>query len=80
MLSIGVQPWGYFRKGIFYENLVEHPLATQHLMPTLIRFFVGELVGCGNMFYRIVQLMCGLPLTRRRDDWRSHSILGQVQL
>jgi ubiquitin conjugation factor E4 B len=42
MLSIGVQPWGYFRKGIFYDNLVEHPLAVQHLMPTLVRFFVGE--------------------------------------
>lgn len=42
MLAIGVQPWGYFRKGIFYENLIYHPLATEHLMPTLIRFFIGK--------------------------------------
>jgi ubiquitin conjugation factor E4 B len=42
-LSNGVIPQGYWRKGPLYERLGVHPLSTQYLMPTLIRFFIGEL-------------------------------------
>ena len=52
MLAMGVQPWGYFRHGIFYDNLVEHPLAVKHLMPTLVRFFVDvEMTGGHTQFW-----------------------------
>jgi hypothetical protein len=41
-LSNGVIPQGYWRKGPLFERLSVHPLSTQYLMPTLIRFFIGE--------------------------------------
>lgn len=52
MLAIGCQPHGYFRKGMFYDNLCYHPLATQHLMPTLVRFFIDvEMTGGHTQFW-----------------------------
>lgn len=67
-LSNGVIPQGTWRKGPLFEQLSVHPLSTQYLMPTLIRFFIGE------------SLHGGLADIRRRDDWWSHPILGQIQL
>jgi ubiquitin conjugation factor E4 B len=42
ILAHGLWPMGYWRKGALFDRLSVHPLSTQHLMPTLIRFFIGE--------------------------------------
>jgi ubiquitin conjugation factor E4 B len=41
ILSYGLWPMGYWRKGALYDRLSVHNLSTQYLMPTLIRFFIG---------------------------------------
>jgi ubiquitin conjugation factor E4 B len=52
ILAAGVQPTGYFRRGILYETLIYHPLASHHLMPTLVRFFIDvEITGASTQFY-----------------------------
>lgn len=33
---------GHYRKGPLYDRLNVHPLSTKYLMPSLIRFFIGE--------------------------------------
>lgn len=52
ILAAGVQPTGYFRRGILYETLIYHPLASHYLMPTLVRFFIDvEITGASTQFY-----------------------------
>jgi len=41
-LSNGLYPVGYHRKGPLFDRLSVHPLSTKHLMPVLIRFFIGK--------------------------------------
>ena len=72
-LSNGLIPQGYWRKGPLFDRLDIHPLSTQYLMPTLIRFFIGENSSSGQ------ERICSW-LPRRRNDWRSYAILGQIQL
>ncbi|WWC89190.1 uncharacterized protein L201_004108 [Kwoniella dendrophila CBS 6074] len=42
ILSYGLWPMGYWRKGALFDRLSVHSLSTEFLMPTLIRFFIGH--------------------------------------
>ena len=46
ILSNGLYGVGHSRKGVLYDRLIAHPMSTQYLMPTVIRFFIGELANC----------------------------------
>ncbi|WVQ67519.1 uncharacterized protein L199_005719 [Kwoniella botswanensis] len=41
ILSYGLWPMGYWRKGALFDRLSVHSLSTEYLMPTLIRFFIA---------------------------------------
>jgi ubiquitin conjugation factor E4 B len=52
ILSHGLQPVGYWRKGTLFDRLSTHSLSTQYLMPTLIRFFIDvESTGGHSQFW-----------------------------
>lgn len=50
ILAMGCQSHGYFRNGIFYDNLLYHSLSGAKLMPTLVRFFIGTPVSFNGAF------------------------------
>ncbi|RXK40337.1 ubiquitin-conjugation factor E4 B, partial [Tremella mesenterica] len=75
VLAHGLYPVGYWRKGPMFDRLSYHPLSTQYLMPTLIRFFIDvEMTGGHTQFWdkfnfrrdisRIVKSMWENPLHR----------------
>ncbi|OCF33004.1 ubiquitin-conjugation factor E4 B [Kwoniella heveanensis BCC8398] len=52
ILSYGLWPMGYWRKGALFDRLSVHSLSTDHLMPTLIRFFIDvEITGGHTQFW-----------------------------
>nr|XP_019011039.1 ubiquitin-conjugation factor E4 B [Kwoniella pini CBS 10737]OCF49820.1 ubiquitin-conjugation factor E4 B [Kwoniella pini CBS 10737] len=83
ILSYGLWPMGYWRKGALFDRLSVHSLSTDYLMPTLIRFFIDvESTGGHTQFWgesrniqRIFKSMWENPLHReafvkaRHDDF-----------
>nr|XP_018262826.1 ubiquitin-conjugation factor E4 B [Kwoniella dejecticola CBS 10117]OBR84984.1 ubiquitin-conjugation factor E4 B [Kwoniella dejecticola CBS 10117] len=83
ILSYGLWPTGYWRKGALFDRLSIHGLSTEYLMPTLIRFFIDvESTGGHTQFWgdrrniqRIFKSMWENPLHReafvkaRHDDF-----------
>lgn len=52
ILANGLQPQGYHRRGFMFDRLGVHSVATQYLMPTLIRFFIDvEMTGGHTQFW-----------------------------
>ncbi|WVQ99567.1 hypothetical protein IAU59_006703 [Kwoniella sp. CBS 9459] len=52
ILSYGLWPMGYWRKGALFDRLSVHSLSTDYLMPTLIRFFIDvESTGGHTQFW-----------------------------
>ncbi|WVF71299.1 hypothetical protein IAT40_006102 [Kwoniella sp. CBS 6097] len=52
ILSYGLWPMGYWRKGALFDRLSVHSLSTDYLMPTLIRFFIDvEATGGHTQFW-----------------------------
>nr|XP_019046475.1 ubiquitin-conjugation factor E4 B [Kwoniella bestiolae CBS 10118]OCF25405.1 ubiquitin-conjugation factor E4 B [Kwoniella bestiolae CBS 10118] len=52
ILSYGLWPMGYWRKGALFDRLSVHSLSTEYLMPTLIRFFIDvEATGGHTQFW-----------------------------
>ncbi|KLT45417.1 hypothetical protein CC85DRAFT_282483 [Cutaneotrichosporon oleaginosum] len=74
-LANGLYPVGYWRRGPLFDQLSVLPLSTEHLMPTLIRFFIDvEMTGGHTQFWdkfsfrrdisRIIKSMWSNPLHR----------------
>ncbi|WVQ80243.1 hypothetical protein IAT38_002348 [Cryptococcus sp. DSM 104549] len=52
ILSYGLYPVGYWRKGPLFDRLSILGISTDHLMPTLIRFFIDvEMTGGHTQFW-----------------------------
>ncbi|KAL1411414.1 Ubiquitin conjugation factor E4 [Vanrija albida] len=52
ILSNGLYPVGYHRRGPIFDRLSVHPLSIQYLMPSLIRFFIDvEMTGGHTQFW-----------------------------
>ncbi|WWD17165.1 hypothetical protein CI109_101603 [Kwoniella shandongensis] len=50
ILSYGLWPMGYWRRGALFDRLSVHEMSTKHLMPTLIRFYI-EITGGHTQFW-----------------------------
>jgi ubiquitin conjugation factor E4 B len=75
IIANGLYPTGYWRKGTLFDRLSVHSLSTEHLMPTLIRFWIDvEATGGHTQFWdkfnfrrdisRIFKSMWSNPLHR----------------
>ncbi|WOO81182.1 Ubiquitin conjugation factor E4 [Vanrija pseudolonga] len=75
ILSNGLYPAGYHRRGPMFDRLSVHPVSIQYLMPALIRFFIDvEMTGGHTQFWdkfsfrrdisHIIKAMWSNPLHR----------------
>ncbi|KAK8864525.1 hypothetical protein IAR55_001775 [Kwoniella newhampshirensis] len=52
ILAYGLWPMGYWRRGALFDRLSVHSISTEHLMPTLIRFYIDvEMTGGHTQFW-----------------------------
>lgn len=52
IIANGLYPTGYWRKGTIFDRLSVHSFSTDHLMPTLIRFWIDvEATGGHTQFW-----------------------------
>lgn len=59
ILSNGLYPVGYHRRGPMFDRLSVHPVSIQYLMPALIRFFIGKQMTMVQAYKEDVEMTGG---------------------